>query len=188
MAPSEVVEFDEGWIHPVHVRERKTGEGIAYKQNHFIESCLIYDNDYYCNMMDDDMYEPGFFDMVRHHTAKIIVCALYRGDTVPGPPTGYGDMRHPATTIRIRRLQGMRPGHIDIMQYIVKGEIFKKHKFEVGHPMADGAYAQMLAENYPDDIVFEPTWYGLFNYFQPGRYTTEKAFPERHWKLPEIIK
>jgi hypothetical protein len=188
MAPSEHVEFNERWIHPVHVRERKPGEGIAYKQNHFIDTKPIFDNDYYCTMMDDDMYEPGFFDVVRKQTARVIVFSLYRGDTRPSEPTGYNNMRHPATTIRKVRPEGMKPGHIDIMQYIVKGDIFKKHRFIVEHSMADGVYAQMLAEKYRNEIVFLPDWYGLFNYFQPGRYTTEKAFLKPTWKLPEIIK
>ena len=184
MAPSELVEFDEEWIHPVNVRERKPREGIAYKQNHFIETQEIIDEDYYCNMMDDDMYEPGFFDVIRTQKAKIIVFSLYRGDKIPND----NQMRHPATTIRAAKIRMMRPGHIDVMQYIVKGEIFKKHKFVVEHFMADGLYAQMLAETYPNEIVFLPDWYGLFNYFQPGRHNSKEAFPKPNFELPKIIK
>ena len=81
----------------------------------------------------------------------------------------------------------MRPGRIDILQYIVKGSILKKHKFIAEHHMADGVYAQMLSEKYRDEILFLPNLYGFFNYFQPGRYTKPEAFLKPTWKLPQII-
>jgi hypothetical protein len=184
MTPSERVEFNEDWIHPLHVKELEPGVGVGRKMNDLIDAYEIENNDYYCWMMDDDMYEPGFFDTIRQQTAKIIICSLYRGDTVP---MHDGQMKHPARSIVARNINQMRPGHMDVQQYIVKGEILRKYRFEARHPMADGVYAKVLADNHADEIVFLPGLYALFNYFQPGRYTNKQAFPKSTWELPNFV-
>jgi hypothetical protein len=170
------------WVHPILVNELGPGQNAFKKINDFADTQEIIPNDYYAFMCDDNMYEPGFFDIIRKQTAKVIICSLYRGDTVP--PIGVS---HPATTIRLKGPKGIRPGNIDIMQYIIKGEIFKQHRFDVyDHGYSDGHYAVALKKAHLNDMVFLPDLFGLFNYFQTGRYTKKEALLKPRWSLPEV--
>ena len=185
VAPKEDIPFDRDWIHPIHVDELVPPTTCARKINDFLDTQEVINDDYYGFMCDDNMYEPGFFDIIRQQTAKILIVSAYRGDTIPPDRT---IARHSTSILRITSLKGIRIGQIDYCQYIIKGEIFKQNRFDIYNKVTDGAYAVHLRLTYPNDIVFLPDSYVFFNYFQPGRYTTAKTFVKSTWMLPEIIK
>jgi len=183
MTPSELYPFNKDWIHPVYMdSELPPNAKCCYKFNVFLEQNEIIDNDYYVFMCDDNMYEPGFFDVIRQQTAKIVIFSLYRGDTIPNDGAKE---RHLTTILRPKRLLDVRPGNIDYAQYIIKGELFKTHPFNAYQGCTDGIYIQKLCFEHPNDIIFLPDLYAWFNYFQPGRYTNKKRFPKDNWELPE---
>jgi len=173
------------WIHPLVVPKLAPGMNAFKKINDFIEMRHIVDDDYYGFMCDDNMYSPNFFDVIRQQTAKILMFSMYRGDTVPDRK---GEVPHHATTLRIAEPWDVRHGNIDIMQYIIKGEIFRKYRFDVyDHAYSDGHYAERLKFQHPDDIQFLPNLYCFFNYFQPGRYTDPSKFLDPTWKMPKFV-
>jgi len=193
LTPSETIRFKskeiqkiistKTWIHPVYVNELPPKATCCQKFNDFLTQHKILDNDYYTFMCDDNMYEPGFFDVIRQQSAKILICSLYRGDTIPND----NGQPHPTFILRHHKISSIRPGLIDYAQYIIKGEIFKHHPFDPYINMTDGVYIQTLCHKYPNNVTFLPDLYAWFNYFQPGRYTTKNPFPKSHWELPKII-
>lgn len=185
-APGEIMPIKKPWIHALNVDALVNRQNAWKKVNDFADMCEINDDDYYGFMCDDNMYEPGFFDIIREQTAKIIMFSMYRGDRIP---IELSDVPHHATTLHIRGPNDVRPGNIDIMQYIIKGDIFRTHRFDIyDHAYSDGHYAVHLKNEHLKDIVFLPELFALFNYFQPGRYTDPNRFLKPTWKMPEIIE
>jgi len=184
MTPSEITTFDKDWIHPVHVNELPPKAQCCQKFNAFLDLHEIIDDDYYAFMCDDNMYEPGFFDVIRQQSAKILICALYRGDATPNDNVVD---KHPTNTLKATKLSHIIPGRIDYAQFIIKGSLFKTHPFDPYVGCSDGRYIRNLAREYPHDVTFLPNLYALFNYFQPGRYNKKERFPKPNWELPKIL-
>jgi len=183
---------DIDWIHPVHCKElwrvskEIPGESAFRKVNDFADTQEIIDDDYYCFMTDDDMYEPGFFDVVRQQTAKIIINSVFRGDSIPD--SGPEVSRHPPVPMIVNGINDIRPCHnVGLASYVIKGSVFRQGRFSVTDYNDDGHYALRLARNFPNDIVFLPDLWMLAAYFQPGRYTTTDGFIKPNWELPRII-
>jgi hypothetical protein len=160
-----------------------SNNNCSRKFNDFLDTQEVIDDDYYGFMCDDNMYEPGFFDVIRQQTAKILIVSAYRGDSIPRD----GSAPHGTNILRITSLTGIKIARIDFCQYIIKGEIFKQNRFDPFNKVSDGVYAVNLRLKYPNDIVFLPDSYVFFNYLQPGRYTTTSTFVKQTWVLPEII-
>jgi len=186
MAPSDMVTFDSSlkWIHSVHVRELLPKAQCCQKFNDFLTQHIPIDNDYYAFMCDDNMYEPGFFDVIRQQSAKILIYSLYRGDTTPKEPA---TAPHGTNTLKVTHHKDIRPGKIDYAQFIIKGELFKTQLFNPYIGCTDGRYIQELAAAHPSEVKFLPDLYAFFNYFQPGRYTKKEKFIKTTWELPKII-
>ena len=184
VAPKEDIPFDMDWIYPIHVIELSAKETCARKFNDFLDTQEVIDDDYYGFMCDDNMYEPGFFDVIRQQTAKILIVSAYRGDSIPRD----GSAPHGTDILKITSLKGIKISRIDFCQYIIKGEIFKQNRFDTFNKVSDGVYAVNLRLKYPNDIIFLPDSYVFFNYLQPGRYTTTSTFVKSTWSLPEIIQ
>lgn len=170
----------KNWIKPLLVEPFKPEEQCYRKINDFIEKETIIDNDYYGFMGDDDMYEPGFFNVIREQTAKIIFFSNYRGDTIPADDPS----QHPIYPLIIDGPDKIRTCNIGMGMYILKGEILKQTKFDLTCIWDDGHYAEMLKERWPDDFICIPDLFVFGNYFQPGRFTTTKKFLKKTWELP----
>jgi hypothetical protein len=184
--------FNREWIHPIVVKNFDPAEGSFRKFNDFLDTQEIIKDDYYCFMNDDDGYEPGFFDVIREQTAKIIMCSMYRGNHFPSADTTCA--RHGSTTLFMRDLEDIRYYHVGQEQFIIKGEIFKKHRWSNSNSPrdpADGAYAIELKNNHKDEILFLPDLFVFFNYFQPRRYNKKAArkrpLLKSTWGYPAII-
>jgi len=164
--PTEKVPMQRDWIIPLTADIK--AYAIAYeKLNAFIERYPIADDDYYGFMGDDDMYSPGFFDVIRQQTANILVYSLYRGDSVPE----CDPEKHPTYALIMRQLQDMQVCNIGLLQYIVKGHILRQTRFNSNHKWGDGMYAEDLRNKFPNEIKFLPDLFAYGNYFQPGRFT-----------------
>ena len=191
--------FNREWIHPVVVKNFYPAEeklGSLRKFNDFLDTQEIIDNDYYCFMSDDDGYEPGFFDVIRKQTAKVIMCSMYRGNHFPSADTTCA--RHSSHPLFMRSLEDIRFCNVGQEQFIIKGEIFKKHRWRYHgnrygdrYTPADGAYAIELKEKYKDEILFLPNLFAFFNYFQPRRYNKRagqrRPLLKPTWEYPTII-
>jgi hypothetical protein len=171
------------WIKPLLCTSFLPTDMCYRKINDFIESENIIDDDYYGFMGDDDMYEPGFIDVIREQTAKILIYSLYRGNVIPECDTE----RHPPMSIVINSLDEIQVCNIGLGMYIMKGEILRQTKFQNNHIWDDGRYAEELKARWPDDIKLLPDLYIFGNYFQPGRYTDKNNFIKSTWELPVII-
>jgi len=155
-------EFEPGWIQPMTVSIPPDWHISSYKSKYFIEHHNIIDDDYYCFMCDDDLYEAGFFSNIRGCSESVIVVSMKRGhhrvDSTGSP--------HDVTTL-IADPENMKRGHVSSQQYIIKGSVLRT--FDVQNTgWSDGILAEYLKENFP--IRYEPEWYALFNYLQPGRW------------------
>jgi hypothetical protein len=187
--PDEIQSFEginEDWIRPVLCPPLIIPPDQAFRKlNDFLNAAEIIDKDYYAFMGDDDMFEPGFFDVIKQQTAKIIFCSLARGDTIPAEAEGAG--RHPVYPLIINGPEDVRVFNIGLMQFIIKGEIARQVRFNNTSNHDDGKMAEFLKNTFPDDIVYLPGWFGFGNYFEPGRYTNNNWKLKPEWKLPEII-
>jgi hypothetical protein len=182
MAPSDYIELpNESWIRPVTVEELKKGENCFVKVDYFREHHLIIDEDYYGVTCDETIYEPGFMDVLRQQTAKIVVCSSYRGNAIPKD----GSAPHPVNPLIIRGLQDIKYCGIGMGQWFVKGDILRSVPYHENKRKDDGQYAMELKKRYPTNIVFIPEWFSLANYLQKGRHTKKEKFLKSHWELPE---
>jgi hypothetical protein len=175
---------DKEWIHPIVVPELSPTDQSYRKIIDFAETQEIIDDDYYGFLGDDDMFEPGFFDVIRQQTAKILVCSLYRGDHVP---RGDGSEPHPARVIIQESLSDIRVCNIGLGMFIIKGEIFKQEGLTNNHKWDDGRWAERLRDKFPNDIKFLPDLFVFGAFFQPGRYTDSTKFLKPTWELPNIF-
>jgi hypothetical protein len=183
VAPKEDIQFGEDWVHSVRVKELEPGQQCLRKFNDFIETQEIHNDDYYGFACDETVYEPGFFDMLRRQTAKIVMCSSYRGDSVPRD----GSAPHPATPLIIKDKRDIRAGHIGLGQYFITGEILRYVRFGINSSCSDGHFAEMLRHNFDDMITFLPNWFVFANYLQPGRFTRKDRFLKPHWELPRYV-
>ena len=162
------VSWQESWIKPLVVPSHGKVHGIAdvgyRKKNAFIQNYPIVDDDYYCIMDDDDGIEPGAFDKIRAMEDDVIIISLKRGYHVPKDAVLE---RQYGTTVLIAIPENVTVGRIGQSQYIVKGWVFRQMRFQEEH-CADGMVAEWLKENFR--IRYEPTIFGWFNYFEPGRW------------------
>lgn len=158
------------WIQPVLCPPLDLSKDQCYKKNNdFIETFPIEDEDYYGFIHDDDMYVAGFIDKIKQQTAKIIFYSASRGDS--WPTEDIGPYNWPPVPLIINSLDDVRVANIDMCQYIVKGEILKQTRFGNSSVCDDGHYAEYLKNTWPNDCLVLPEFGINFNYFQPGRYT-----------------
>jgi hypothetical protein len=183
--------FNREWIHPVVVKDFDPREGSFRKFNDFLDTQEIIDDDYYCFMSDDDGYEPGFFDVIRKQTARVIMCSMYRGNHLPTADKTCAP--HSTSPLFMRNIEDIRFCHVGQEQFIIKGEIFKKHRWSnhgTRNAPVDGAYAIELKEKYKDEILFLPDLFVFFNYLQPRRYNKRqrqrKPLLKSTWEFPII--
>jgi hypothetical protein len=183
----DIKAFDDNtraWIHPFLCPPIKHGiDQACVKLNYYLGydgvNCNfvpfpageIIDDDYYCFMGDDDMFEPGFFDVIRQQTAKIIFTAL----------SGGWD------TLIPRKLEDIQICHIGLAQYVLKGEILKQMSFRNGDGIDDGVFATVLRDKFPNDIIFLPDLYAFGNFFRQGQFVGEAWKLKSNWESPKII-
>ena len=158
------ITFAHDWIDPVMVEGEIPDDWHvgSYKTHYFLTHYPMTDDDYYCFMCDDDLYEDGFFDKIRSCTEDVIVVSMKRGQHVidsTGIPHGIETL--------VAAPQNMKRGWVSSQQYIVRGRVLKTVEIDRSG-WADGILAEDLYARYP--IRYEPNWYALFNYLQPGRW------------------
>jgi len=163
-------ESDNQWILPLVIpmdhKDCKAHMPGCYKRNWFIENEEIIDNDYYVTADDDDFYEDGVFDAIKQMDDDIIIISLKRGNHTPeGLPV---QRRYPTFTLTAYPYN-VKCGCISAQQSFVKGRLFKAHKHNEELHWWDGQIA-MYYKNTGEQIRYEPDLFGLFNYFEPGRW------------------
>jgi len=172
------------WITPLLVDALSESDQCYIRFNQFQDAHLVDDNDYYCFMGDDDAYEPGFFDIIRRQTAKILIVSLSRGDRIPE----CDPEKHPTNPLIMNSIRDVQVCNIGLPQYIIKGEIFKQMRFRNDHCWNDGHFAEKLKEWFPNDFHFLPDTFVFGNYFQEGRYFGTQWMLKPTWRHPRIIK
>ena len=184
VAPKEDIEFGVPWVHNIRVKELEPGEQCFRKFNDFIDTQSICDNDYYAFACDETVFEPGFFEIIKNQTAKVIFVSAYRGDTVPND----GSTPHAAHTHYVRSEEDIRVGYIGLGQFIVKGSVLKRVRFKIDAPVCDGEFAVLLSHRYKGNVAFLTDWFVFSNYLQRGRFTNKEALLKSNWELPEWIE
>jgi hypothetical protein len=161
----ENILFNEPWIEAVYMDNYPPGVHRNYhKMNYFIETQEIVDDDYYCFMADDDMYEADVMPFVKEQTADVVFISAKRGDhRIP-----FGNACHGTHTLFAYGKDSIRMGNVDKGQIFVKGKILKASRFG-NIDESDGLYAEWLVNNFKY-IKYAPDKYFLFNFFQPGRW------------------
>lgn len=179
-----VPSFNRDWIHPVCLKkETMLTNFIPYEKiNDFIATQEIFDADYYSFLGDDDMYEPGFCDVIRQQTSKILFYSIYRGDSIP-----KNAEPHPPIPIILKSLNDIRVCNIGFGMCTLKGEILKQTRFKMTHKWDDGRYMESLKLKFPNEIKILSDTFVFGNYFEPGRYTNKTKFIKPNWELPEYF-
>ena len=206
MAASDYVKFpNEDWVRPVTVKELKKGDNCFIKVDDFRNTQNIIDEDYYGVACDETTYEPGFMDILKQQTAKVVVCSSFRGDQDPSAPKA----KTGASICIVKKVSELVRNNIGMGQYFVKGDILKTVPYageitEVvtdGKPVHkggkreiiklqrddDGHYIVEMRKRYPNDIAILTDWFSFANYLEPGRFTTTKRFLKSTWELPKYI-
>jgi len=175
------------WVKPFLCPPLQKGQQCYEKFNHFLKGNEIIDEDFYGFCGDDDMWEDGIFSELRKLDPEINIVYLsnYRGDKIPND----GGAPHPVHPIIMKDISQVKPCHIGLGEFFIKGRIFKQHTFDNLDGAGDGRFAQKIYKGLnPKTILFKPNWFVFGNYFQPGRHTDKNKFLKDNWKLPEIIK
>ena len=158
------------WIKPVLCPPLNLGVDQCYRKNNdFINTQEIIDEDFYGFLHDDDMYVPGFIDKIRLQTAKIIFYSMDRGDVCPNDDA---PVKWPAVPIILSALSDVRVYNIDMCQMIVRGEILRQTQFGNSQHCDDGLYAESLKKRWPNDCIVMSEFGVRQNYFQKGRFLT----------------
>lgn len=129
--------------------------------NFFITHARLYDEDRYLFLMDDDWYEPGFFDKIDKHPGELLICSMLRGHNQPPNGLPYGT--DPLTAAP----ENIRVGHVAAEQLIVSGRLLRDCRFGP-EPFADGLLIEKLAKE--NRVEFVPEANVWFNYLEPGRW------------------
>jgi len=203
IAPKDYMEFNEDWVLPIKVNELELGSHVTGELTCFdkieefrnTQQQTIIDEDYYGVTCDETVYEPGFMDILKQQTAKVVICSAYRGNKTPGSdPTKvkwYRYMNPPPVCV-VKHVTQIKRNYIGMGQYFVKGEIFKHLPYVEWSAKGftrcdDGHYIVELRERYPNDITILTDWYSFSNYLQPGRWTTTTNCIKPNWELPKYI-
>lgn len=185
--PNDIVAFeniDESWIKPFLCEPFKPNDMCYRKIDDYLNANNIIDDDYYGFTGDDDMYEPGFFNVIRSQTAKILVYSCYRGDSISDEPNSEP---HPVYPLIINKLDDIRTCNVGLGMYMLKGEILKQIRFGNEHKWGDGYFAEELKRRWPNDIKIITDLFVFGNYFQPGRFTSKEKFLKSNWELPKYV-
>jgi hypothetical protein len=170
MLQNEKTDFNESWILPLIIPMKSKDCSVLmpgnFKRNWFIENEEIIDEDYYVTVDDDDMYEVGVFDAIKQMNDDIVIISLKRGDF---QPVGVSEIRKYPTTTLYAHPDNVIIGSISAQQSFVKGKIFKEHLFNEFNHCWDGEIAIHHKES-GEQIRYEPGFYALFNYYEPGRW------------------
>lgn len=163
------------WIKPVLCEPLKIpGDQCYRKNNDFINTQEIIDDDYYGFLHDDDMYPPGFIDKIKEQSAKIIFYSASRGDA--WPPHDNSPYKWPPHDLTINTIDDVAVSKIDMCQCIIKGEILRQTQFGNDSVCDDGIYMVNLKQKWPNEVLILPEIGVNFNYFQPGRYTQDRGY------------
>jgi hypothetical protein len=170
MFVDEYTEFREDWIFPVVIpmlsTDCKSMMPGCFKRNYFIKNNVILDGDYYLTADDDDFYEVGVFDAVKQMDDDIVIISLKRGHRTPAD---VPEIRRYPTTRLIAKPENVEIGKISAQQCFVKGSIFRGHLFNEELHWWDGEIAIHHKQS-GEQIRYEPMLFGLFNYYEPGRW------------------
>lgn len=141
--------------------------------NWFIENKLENEDEYYCVLNDDDGYEDNFFEKLKviisltdskNKFNDLIITSMMRGHNIPNDVVPV--RRHPTHTLYAQP-NYMRVGGVGLEQFVVKGNILKKHKIPLT-TCGDGEFITELVNTY--GALFQPDNFVWFNYFEPGRW------------------
>jgi hypothetical protein len=141
--------------------------------NWFFATHIPDDENYYCVMNDDDGYEDEFFNKLINSINEsnnnkqpndLIICSMLRGHNIPKEAIPV--RRHPTTTL-MGVPSNMRVGSVGLEQFIIKGNLLRKHKIPLT-TCGDGELIQKLTSEY--NALYLPDLYVKFNYFEPGRW------------------
>lgn len=165
---SEKVDFpNEPWIQSLVIPDKPLSDAAVkygyHKNNAFIRSGLVEDEDYYICLDDDDMIEGEAIHALKRMNEDVVFISLKRGKNIPDREArGYQTYTLTAEPCNVV------VGEISKQQLVTKGKVFKKLNFIENAHWADGIVATWLKQNYP--VRYEPELYALFNYFEPGRW------------------
>jgi hypothetical protein len=152
--------------------------------NWLIDNQTINDEEYYCILNDDDLYEDNFFESLKNGILQantklsekitmsdckmsnidLIVTSMKRGHNIPPEATGF--RRHPTNTL-FADPTNMTVGNVGVEQFFIKGKYLRNHKLPLT-VHGDGELISDLVKKY--QTLYLRDIYVLFNYLEPGRW------------------
>jgi len=168
------VECSEKWVQPFVSKMKRHGAFGVPLHNAFIKQFPLVDDDYYCQMADDDMYEPGVFDAIRKIDFPVVIISMKRGHHVPEGVSK--ERRYPTETL------DACPENTEVQfvggeQVFIKGSVLRTVLYDETNPAtADGLMAEHLKTICL--IHYEPDLFALFNYYEPGRWDKKEKIED----------
>lgn len=154
----EDIKFPE-WVNIFNVDVSSEVKYCYTRFNDYLDNIEIEDDTYYMFLNDDDFVEEGFWEKIPENY-DIVFVSMKRGNNTVRPP-------HPTFTLFANR-ENIKVGCVGLEQFIVKGKILKKYRFDTDTGVADGLLAEKLALN--DNILYLPDAFVYFNYLEDGRW------------------
>lgn len=152
------------WIQPLYCPMPEKGyPGFPghYKANYFLEHEQIVPDHRYCELNDDDWYEPDFFEKIDKCYKPLVVCSMLRGQRQPLHGRQYG------TSPLVACKENIRCGNISSEQLIVLGSMIGKARYGRSE-FGDWDFIEQITRR--STPQFCPEAHVWFNYLEPGRW------------------
>lgn len=163
----------QAWLYPLVIPDNKKVSNFIdigyHKNNAFIRSKYVNDDDYYIFLDDDDMITLETIKAIKLMNDDIVFISLKRGYNISET---VEQLKQYDTSTLIADPRNVFPGRISKQQLVIKGKILKECNFLEDIHFADGILAFWLKQHY--EIRYEPKLYALFNFFEKERWSNEE--------------
>ena len=162
----------EDWIHHYIC----PNEGVNFWErcnnsiNWFLDTSIIYANEMYCILNDDDAYEPNFFSKLDEictqnpENSGVIICSMERGYNIP--TSAMPERQHPTHKLWAHG-DNIKVGSVGVEQIILSGTHISNHRLPL-EIAGDGMFiVDVVSKN---GGMLAPDVTVLFNYFEPERW------------------
>ena len=129
--------------------------------NQFLDNVVVYDEEYYQVLTDDDMVEEGFYKKLDGLDSDILITSMHRSNKPSGTNSdcAYGSL--------IAAPENVACGRMGYEQAVIKGKVLKLYR-TTGEYHADGLLLEKLWAQRMESFRFVPDAYVKFNALYPG--------------------
>ena len=150
------------WIHQYFFQPPPADFFIGHwLVNQFLDNVVVYDEDRYVVLTDDDSTEPGFFRKLDAYEEDILMVSMQRSNKPSGTDAGcaFGTL--------ISAPENMKTCYVGFEQLVIKGRVLKEYRCG-GVYHADGLLIEKIWAERMEKFRFVPDALVYFNRYPPG--------------------